>query len=130
MLDYLRPYFPDVAIYYDEKATLIRVKKALDAGKPVILGTAVTSAGHLMLARGYLADGRLIVNDPAGDYYQAARTHSPFSGWSEAGRYFNGGGNRVFYDWDALSVRWIMALGPKSPDADTAEDEGLTTKNK
>ena len=125
MLDYLRPYFPEVAIYYDEKATYARVKKALDAGQPVILGTEVTSAGHLMLARGYLTDGRLIVNDPAGDYYQAARTRSPFSGWSESGRYFNGGGNHALYDWDALAVRWVMTLGPKSADADKAEDESL-----
>lgn len=124
MLSYLRPSFPDVAIFYNEKASYDRVKKELDAGRPVILGTQVTPAGHIMVARGYLADGRLLVNDPAGDRDQAARWNSPTGGYSPTGvRYWNGDGDKATYDWDALEIRWVMTVGPKDPAADRAEDE-------
>jgi hypothetical protein len=126
MLDYLRPHFPTVAIFYDAKATWQRVKHELDAGRPCILGTEVTPAGHLMVARGYLSDGRVLVNDPAGDYYQAARWGNPQGGWSPTGsRYWNGGGSGAAYDWDSLDVRWVMTFGPKDTNADRAEDENL-----
>jgi hypothetical protein len=126
MLDYLRPDFPTVAIYYDAKATWKRVRRELDAGRPCILGTEVTPAGHLMVARGYLSDGRVLVNDPAGDLYQAARWGNPQGGWSPTGnRYWNGGGNGATYDWDSLAVRWVMTFGPKDEDSDRAEDESL-----
>jgi hypothetical protein len=126
MLDYLRPYFPDVAIYYDAKATYARVRRELDAGRPVILGTEVTPAGHLMVARGYLTDGRLLCNDPAGNYYEAAVRGEPRGSWSPTGnRYWNGDGERATYDWEALSVRWVMTFGGTGTDADHAEDEAL-----
>jgi hypothetical protein len=124
MLDYLRPTFPGVAIFYDAKATYARVKAELDAGRPVILGTRVTPAGHLMVARGYLADGRLIVNDPAGDRERPARRGGPDGRWSPTGsRYWNGAGEGAFYDWDSLEVRWVMTFGPAAPaGADKPED--------
>ncbi len=124
MLDYFRPSFPGVAIFYDDKANWPRVKRELDAGRPVILGTSVTNAGHIMVARGYLEDGRLLVNDPAGDREQAARRGGPKGGWSPTGvRYWNGDGGKAVYEWDALAVRWVMTFGPKPPDADRPEDE-------
>ena len=127
MLAYLRPLFSGVAIFYDEKATRDRVTAELRAGRPVILGTSVTPAGHLMVARGYLSDGkRIIVNDPAGDREQLARLNSPTGAYSPTGsRYWNGGGAGAIYDWDVLDVRWIMTLGDAMPpkDADRAEDE-------
>ena len=126
MLRYLRPMFSGAAIFYDAKATWTRAKRELDAGRPVILGTEVTPAGHLMVLRGYLADGRrVIVNDPAGDREQFARRDAPGGPYSPTGsRYWNGGGNGAVYDWEALDVRWLMTLGDVVPaDADKAEDE-------
>lgn len=123
MLDYLRPQFPGVAIWYNEKATWERVKAELDAHRPVILGTQVTGAGHIMVARGYLTDGRLLINDPAGDREQAARKGGPEGGWSPTGvRYWNGDGNKAVYEWDALEVRWLMTFGPQAVGSDKAED--------
>ena len=126
MLTYFRPYFPGAAIFYDARATPERVRAELDAGRPCILGTDVTSAGHIMVARGYLADGRFLVNDPAGDYYQAARLHGPDSRFAPTGsRYWNGGGASAIYDWDALAVRWVMTVGPAGArdHGDRPEDE-------
>ena len=125
MLAYLRPSFPGVAIFYNAKATLTRVQAELGAGRPVMLGTGVTPAGHLMVARGYYRDGRVIVNDPAGDREQMARLGSPGGAYSPTGsRYWNGGGVGAVYDWDALDVRWVMTFGDAPPaDADKAEDE-------
>jgi hypothetical protein len=123
MLNYLRPLFPGVAMYYNEKATWKRVKAELDAGRPVLLGTQVTPAGHLMVVRGYASDGRLIVNDPAGNRELAARWERPDGEWSKTGgRYWNGEGRGALYDWDALEVRWAMTFGPVSADADRPED--------
>jgi hypothetical protein len=113
MLAYIRPMLPGSALFYAARATRERVKAELDAGRPVILGTNVTSAGHIMVARGYLADGRFLVNDPAGDFYQAARQKGPDSLFAASGgRYWNGGGATAIYDWDAISVRWMMTFGP------------------
>ena len=124
MLAYLKPDFPGVAILYNQKATFARVKRELDAGRPVILGTRVTPAGHLMTARGYLTDGkRIIVNDPAGNQTLTARRNSPDGEYSPTGnRYWNGSGESAVYEWDALDVRWIMTIGPRPPDADNPED--------
>jgi hypothetical protein len=126
MLDYLRPQFPGVAIFYNEKATPELVKKELDAGRPCILGTRVTNAGHIMVARGYLEDGRILVNDPAGNRERPAIAPGagPLAGYSKTGvRYWNGDGDRAVYEWDVLQVRWVMTLGPGAPGtADKAED--------
>jgi hypothetical protein len=124
MLAYLKPDFPGVAILYNEKATFARVKAELNAGRPVILGTRVTPAGHLMTACGYLSDNkRIIVNDPAGNQTWTARRNSPDGELSSTGnRYWNGGGEGAIYEWEALDVRWIMTVGPKPPDADNPED--------
>ncbi len=125
MLDYLRPIFPGVGMYYKEKATWKRVKAELDAGRPVLLGTQVTPAGHLMVARGYTADGRLLVNDPAGNRELAARWERPDGEWSKTGgRYWNGEGRGALYDWDALEVRWVMTFSASPDGADKPEDGG------
>ena len=124
MLAYLKTDFPTAAILYNEKATFARVKAELNAGRPVILGTRVTPAGHLMTARGYCSDGkRLLVNDPAGNQTLTARRNRPDGELSPTGnRYWNGGGEGALYEWDALDVRWIITVGPKPPDADNPED--------
>jgi len=125
MLAYLKPDLPNAALFYNEKATWARVKAELDAGRPVILGTRLTPAGHLIVARGYLADGkRVIVNDPAGNQTLTARLSSPDGSYSPTGnRYWNGGGEGAVYEWEALDVRWIMTFGPNAQNADRPEDE-------
>ena len=123
MLDYLRPLFPNVAIFYDQKATFARVKAELDAGRPVILGTQVTPAGHLMVARGYLKDGRLLCNDPAGNQTLMSRKGGVGAFSPTGNRYWNYEGNGAVYDWDALDVRWVMVFEGGS--GDKAEDEDM-----
>jgi hypothetical protein len=123
MLDYFRPLFPDVAIFYNERATYARVKAELSAGRPVILGARVTPSGHIIVARGFLSDGRLVCNDPAGDREQAARLDSPRGPLSPTGsRYFSPGGERALYDWDTLQVRWVMTFAKQKDGSDIAED--------
>ncbi len=70
-----------------------------------------------MVARGYLSDGRLLVNDPAGDREQAARRGPT------GVRYWNRDGDRAVYEWDALEVRWLMTFSDHpTSDADSSED--------
>jgi len=124
MLRFMRAYFPTASMVYGAKVTKQRVIAELNAGRPVILGTKVTGAGHLMVARGYTADGRIIVNDPAGDQTRAARIGRPDGSYSPTGnRYWNGGGSAAQYDWETLEVRWVLFIGPRVPDADEPEDK-------
>ena len=46
------------------------IKNQLDAGRPVLIHTFLTGAGHIVCVVGYDASG-WIVNDPAGDWYQS-----------------------------------------------------------
>lgn len=124
MLRYMRGFFPTASMVYGTKVTKERVLDELKAGRPVILGTRVTAAGHLMTARGYTTDGRIIVNDPAGNQMQAARIGRPDGSYSPTGnRYWNGGGMAAQYDWETLDVRWALFIGPRVPDADEPEDK-------
>jgi uncharacterized protein YvpB len=45
------------------------IKNQLDAGRPVLVHTFLTGAGHIICVVGYDGSG-WIVNDPAGDWYQ------------------------------------------------------------
>ncbi|MEY4913976.1 MAG: hypothetical protein RJA02_245 [Armatimonadota bacterium] len=124
MLKYIRGYFPTASMVYGKKVTKERVLAELKAGRPVLLGTRVTAAGHLMTVRGYTDDGRIIVNDPAGDQTRAARVGRPDGSFSPTGnRYWNGGGDGAQYDWETLNVRWALFVGPRVPDADEPEDK-------
>ena len=124
MLRFIRGYFPTASMVYGAKVTKQRVIAELNAGRPMILGTKVTGAGHLMVVRGYTDDGRIIVNDPAGDQTRAARIGRPDGSYSPTGnRYWNGGGAAAQYDWETLEVRWVLFIGPRVPDADEPEDK-------
>jgi hypothetical protein len=124
MLRFIRGYFPTASMVYGAKATKERVLDELQAGRPVILGTRVTPAGHLMVVRGFTDDGRMVINDPAGDQTRAARYQRPDGSYSPTGnRYWNGGGLAAQYDWEMLDVRWALFIGPRVPDADEPEDK-------
>ncbi|RLE92711.1 MAG: hypothetical protein DRN04_09505 [Thermoprotei archaeon] len=60
----------------------------INAGRPVILGTEITSSGHLVVAVGYTSDKGVVVNDPAGD---------------KSLGYFNYNGAKVIYDWPGVN---------------------------
>ncbi len=123
MLRFIRDYFPTASMVYGSKVSKHRVVAELSAGRPVIIGTRVTGAGHLMVVRGHTEDGRIIVNDPAGDQTRAARVGRPDGSYSPTGnRYWNGGGAAAQYDWETLEVRWVLFIGPRVPDADEPED--------
>ena len=49
---------------YSPYWTFEDIKKDIDDGLPVILGTDISDAGHIIVAVGYTDDGRVIVNDP------------------------------------------------------------------
>ena len=93
--------------------SLNEIKQALDNGYLVILGTRLTSAGHIILVRGYTSDNRLIVNDPYGNKYGA-------SGY---GKY--DGGN-VQYTWQQVNSngKWMIIVKGV---ADTDDNRVLTS---
>ena len=63
------------------------IKNQVDAGRPVLVHTFLTGAGHIVCIVGYDGSG-WFVNDPAGDYYQCYgcnstagdHVHYPFGG--------------------------------------------------
>lgn len=89
--------------------TFADIKAALDKGCPVILGTFLTHAGHIILVRGYNADG-LICNDPWGLALGAGKYN------------LQKDGNGVLYPWSMIAADaseqgaadptdlWIMAV--------------------
>jgi hypothetical protein len=54
------------------------IATSIDQGKPIILGISAP-LGHILVIKGYTADGRVIVNDPFGDETKSTTTYS-FSG--------------------------------------------------
>jgi hypothetical protein len=69
----------------------------LDKGNPVVLGTTLTTSGHILVARGYTANGYLLVNDPYGN---------------GLGRYGYGGddGGNAAYAWKKLPAKLAMVV--------------------
>jgi GH24 family phage-related lysozyme (muramidase) len=51
------------------------IRTALDMGRPVIIHGYFTASGHIIVIRGYDANG-LIVNDPYGEYFQSGYDNS------------------------------------------------------
>ena len=60
----LEDYGLDGDASYSPYWTFEDIKQDIDDGLPVILGTDISDAGHIMLAVGYTDDGKVIVNDP------------------------------------------------------------------
>jgi hypothetical protein len=120
-LKFIRRYFPTARLVYFTKQ---RVLAEIRAPRPVLLGAQLTPAGQLVATRGFRADGRVIVNDPAGDHKRAARVAGLQDSFARTGhRYWNGGGAAAQYDWETLNVRWALFIGPHVPDADEPEDK-------
>jgi hypothetical protein len=82
-----------VADFYPT-ATFSLVEKAINANQLVILSTQLTSAGHLILVRGY-DSGKIIVNDPWGN----ANVHG-----------YTGSGHGVTYTWAQAKTKWCVVV--------------------
>lgn len=77
-------------------ATFAEIKAAIDQGHLVILSTQLTSAGHLILVRGYTdSPQQVIVNDPWGDADKPGYGH-----------YKNGEG--IHYAWTRVAAKWMV----------------------
>gem|GEM_PF-2050966 len=74
--------------YVDTTPTWEELVAEINAGRPVILSTQLTSSGHIVVAVGYTSDRGVIVNDPAGDKRMS---------------YFNYNGAKVVYDWPSVN---------------------------
>ncbi len=80
----------------------------LRGGAIVLLSTGLTSAGHIIVVRGYTQDGNYIVNDPFGknlggrdnyDHCNASNIHC---------------GEQIEYTWNQMNPSWYVALyGPQ-----------------
>lgn len=90
--DYIRKHGLDSE--YDLSVTWSDVASQVDDGYPVVLSTAITSAGHLMCVRGYV-DGQhtIVVNDPAGN--------------RNNGSYWNYPGDMAWYDWPGYNNGYV-----------------------
>jgi len=88
---------------YDSAATFEEIKAALGRGHLVILSTYLTSAGHVVLVRGYTSDGKLIVNDPYGNR----------SAGSYGKQRIDGADAR--YTWNETSPRWFIEVNGTPP---------------
>lgn len=84
--------------FYDTM-NINKIKTALDQSHPVVLSTQLTSAGHLILVRGYTATGDIIVNDPWGN--------AKSSGY---GQHKNG--ESVVYPFDFVKPKWAVEIFP------------------
>jgi hypothetical protein len=83
--------------------TFVDIKAALDNGYPVILGTYFTHAGHIVLVKGYDADG-LICHDPWGTALGAGQYHQTKTG------------KDVHYSWSFVSEYASDIRGPNPTD--------------
>jgi uncharacterized protein YvpB len=90
------------ADFYDT-ATFQLVKTAIDSGNLVILSTQLSSAGHIILVRGYNADGSIVVNDPWGN--------ANLPGWPA-------NGNGVTYKWAFPQPKWCIVIRKASSQAE------------
>ncbi|WP_161569237.1 C39 family peptidase [Candidatus Oscillochloris fontis] len=89
---------------FDSTPTFDEIKSKLDQGYLVVLSTDLTSAGHIILVRGYTNDNKIIVNDPYGNKY----------GPNGYGKY--DGGN-VQYEWSKFKAKWMVVVkGQADPD--------------
>lgn len=94
----------DLGTYLQFGATPNALKQELDGGAIVILGTTQTTAGHILVVRGYTTSGdNFIINDPAG-YIN-----------NTGGIDWNANGEERIYSWNDLTTRggppvWYLAV--------------------
>ena len=121
VLKFIKGYLPTARLVYFTKQ---RVLEEIRSARHVLLGAQLMPAGQLVATRGYRADGRVIVNDAAGDQTRAGRVAGLEGSFGRMGNgYWNGGGAAAQYDWETLNVRWALFVGPHVPDADEPEDK-------
>lgn len=90
--DYIRKH--DLNSDYDLSVSWSDITAQIDQGYPVVLSTAITSAGHLMCVRGYVSGQHtIVVNDPAGN-----RNNGP---------YWNYPGDNAYYDWPGYNNGYV-----------------------
>jgi len=83
-------------------STFTMVKAALDRGHPVVLDTRLTSAGHIILVRGYDDQGNMIVNDPYGDAHDRATY----------GKKLNGENKYYTFEFTKAAGHWLVEVSP------------------
>lgn len=93
-LKHYRPGFPP---------TYKAVTDALDKGHLVILSTQFTTAGHIILVKGYTNDGKLIVNDPYGNKFAGTYGKRQIDGANE------------YYLWKDIPAKWSIAVDQTPP---------------
>ncbi len=81
-------------------ATWEGITAQLDAGNPVILSTTLTEGGHILVARGYTANGYLLVNDPYGNHFGPEGYGLP-------------DGGDVAYAWSDIPIKLAMTVRGK-----------------
>lgn len=83
-----------VADFYST-ATFSLVKNAIDSGNLVLLSTMLTSAGHIIIVRGYTGTDSIIVNDP----------------WGNANlQGYPANGDGVIYTWAFAKTKWCVVF--------------------
>jgi hypothetical protein len=82
-------------------ASWAAITAQLDKGNPVVLGTTLTTSGHILVARGYTANGYLLVNDPYGN------------GLGRNGYGGDDGGNAA-YAWKKIPGSWRWSCAARS----------------
>jgi hypothetical protein len=109
MIDVLNLY--DVQTSYIE-ASWASITAQIDKGYPVILGTTLTDSGHIVVVRGYTANGYLLINDPYGN---------------RATGYGGDDGGDVAYAWKSIPIKLVMtARGTITPPATTTPTTSAT----
>ncbi len=76
------------------------VKSYLSAGKPVLLSTNINGFGHIVVAKGFTLDGRIIVNDPY---------------WAKPGA-----GEIIYAWWQFRGTPWMVTLEDAPPSSDSS----------
>lgn len=91
--DYLKKL--GIRATFRDSVSLSVVKQYLNEGKPIVLSTNIQGFGHLVLVKGYMPDGRLVINDPY---------------WAKPGA------GEIVYTWGALGgTPWMITIEDAPP---------------
>ncbi len=97
----LTDYFTRLGLHATFRANVSSnlVKNYVSAGKPVLLSTTIKGFGHIVVAKGFTNDGRIIVNDPY---------------WGKPGA-----GEIVYAWWQFGSTPWMITIEDAPPPPET-----------